>query len=114
MNDIACDPKPWRRIIFVYITCSGEKEAEKIAETLLDKNLIACANVFPIKSIYRWNRKVTKNNEVVLILKTLPENFDKVVIEIKKMHSYKLPCITKIEAQSEPKFFEWLKKECKR
>ena len=101
-------------IIFIYITCSGEKEAEKIAENLLEKNLIACANMFPVKSIYRWEGKVAKDSEFVLILKTLPENFEKIVIEIKKMHSYKLPCITKIEAQSEPKFFEWLKKECKR
>ncbi|PIN69730.1 hypothetical protein COV93_04350 [Candidatus Woesearchaeota archaeon CG11_big_fil_rev_8_21_14_0_20_43_8] len=34
-----------------YVTCSNEEEARKITDILLDGKLIACANVFPIKSL---------------------------------------------------------------
>ena len=36
------------KYIFVYITNPTKKEAEKIARHLLEKRLIACANVFPV------------------------------------------------------------------
>ena len=43
---------------FVYITCKDKKEARKISRFLLEKKLIACANIFPIESMYRWEGKM--------------------------------------------------------
>ena len=37
----------------IYITCSKVDEAKNISRNLLEKELIACANIFPnIESIY--------------------------------------------------------------
>lgn len=100
--------------IFIYITNPTEKKAEKIANFLLKKKLIACANIFPIKSLYWWNRKIAQEKEVVLIVKTTKNNFGKVKKEVEKIHPYKIPCIVKIPVSSNKKYFDWLKDEIKK
>lgn len=95
----------------VYITCKDEKEAEKISMHLLEKRLIACANIFPIRSMYRWNNKIAKHSESVIIAKTSDKNFKKVVAEAKKMHSYEIPCILKLNAAANSDYEAWAKKE---
>lgn len=95
----------------VYITCKDEKEAGKISMHLLKKRLIACANIFPIKSMYWWIGKIAKDNEHVIIAKTNDKNFKKAVIEIKKLHSYSIPCILKISAIANKDYEDWANKE---
>ena len=97
--------------IFVYITNPNEEEARKIARHLLEKKLIACANIFPISSLYWWKGKIADEKEVVLIAKTLEENFEKVKEEVKKIHSYSVPCIIKIPVSSNKKYFDCIKEE---
>ena len=95
----------------VYITCSNEKEAKKISMHLLKKRLIACANIFPIKSVYWWKGKITKSNEHVMIAKTSNKNFKKLEFEVKKMHSYEIPCILRINASANKEYNEWMNRE---
>jgi periplasmic divalent cation tolerance protein len=97
------------KIILVYITNPTKKEAEKVANFLLDKKLIACANIFPIKSFYWWKGKKEKGNEFVLIGKTLENNFEKIKKETEKVHSYKTPCILNIPATANEKYYKWMK-----
>lgn len=96
-----------------YITCKDNKEAGKIALHLLKKRLIACANIFPVKSMYWWNYKIVNDKEVVIIAKTSDKNFKKLENEIKKIHSYKIPCILKINATANKEYDDWAKKEMK-
>ena len=95
----------------VYITCKDKKEAEKIAIHLLRKRLIACANIFPIKSMYWWQGKIANDNENVIIAKTSTKNFKKVVSEVKKIHSYEIPCILRINATANKEYGAWANKE---
>lgn len=95
----------------VYITCKDRKEAEKISLHLLKKRLVACANTFPIKSMYRWNGKITNDDEYAVIAKTSGRNFKKAAAEIKKRHSYKIPCIIRINTKANKDYEEWAKKE---
>lgn len=97
----------------LYITCKGRKEAERVSMHLLRKRLIACANIFPIRSMYRWNRKIVKGNENVVIAKTKDKNFKRVVAEIKRVHSYQIPCILKIGAEANKEYERWANKEMK-
>lgn len=98
-------------MIFVYITNPTEKEAEKISRHLLEKRLIACANIFPIKSLYRWKGKICRDKEFVLIAKAPAGNYAKIKKEVKKIHSYEIPCIIKITAAANPEYAAWVKKE---
>lgn len=95
----------------VYITCKDKREAERISMRLLRKRLIACANTFPVKSMYRWNKKVIKDNENVVIAKAKDKNFKRIVAEVKKMHSYQIPCILKIDAEANKDYERWVNKE---
>jgi len=99
--------------IIVYITYSNEKEAKKIAMHLLKKKLVACANIFPIKSLYWWKGKIQGEKEVVCIVKTKKQNWKKVKYEVKKIHPYECPCIMKINVGSNKEFNDWIIKESK-
>lgn len=98
-------------LIFVYITNPSEKKAKEIANHLLEKKLIACANIFPISSLYWWENKIKEDNEHVLIAKTIQKNFQKVKEEVKKIHPYSVPCIIKIPVEANEGYFEWVEKE---
>ena len=98
-------------LVLLYITTSNEDEAKKISLHLLKKKFIACANLFPIKSMYWWEGKVTNGEEVVLILKTLEKKCTQVTAEIKKIHSYNVPCILTIKAEGNEEYVKWVEKE---
>ncbi len=98
-------------IIFIYITNPSKKHAEKVALHLLNKKLIACANIFPVKSFYWWKGKIEKSKEYVLLAKTIKENFKKIKEEVKKVHEYEVPIIARLEVESNKEYENWLKKE---
>src|SRR3989338_3601080 len=95
----------------VYITCKDEKEARKISMHLLKKRLVACANVFPIKSMYWWKGKKMDGKENAILAKTNSKNFNKVVKEVERIHSYKVPCILRIDTESSKKYNRWANSE---
>lgn len=98
-------------MILVYITNPTKEEAKKIAEHLIQEKLIACANIFPIESLYTWEGKVADEGEFVLLGKTREENYDNIIAEVEKIHSYDIPCILKIPMEANGKYEDWLEKE---
>ncbi|MGM5484800.1 MAG: divalent-cation tolerance protein CutA [Nanobdellota archaeon] len=97
----------------VYVTFRDREEADRIIKLLLDDNLIACANVFNIDSIYKWKGKVAKEGEVAAFLKTVKRNFGKIEELIKKHHSYDVPCILRFNIEGNADYTEWIDKECR-
>ena len=95
----------------VYITCKDGKEARKISMHLLKKRLIACANIFPIKSMYWWQGKIVNGRETAIFAKANGKNFDKIVKEVEKMHSYRIPCIVKLGGKPSKKYESWANSE---
>lgn len=100
-------------MIVVYVTCKDKEEAHKIGRHVVGKKLAACANYFPINSIYEWQGKLNEDNEFVLLMKTVDANFGKLNEEVKKLHSYDVPCILKIKADANAEYDEWVKKQVK-
>lgn len=70
------------------LTCGSWQEAQRIADALLEKHLVACVEMMEIKSKYHWQGKIDEADEVKLIMETVAENFDIVEAEVKKLHSY--------------------------
>src|SRR3989338_6213997 len=68
-------------------------EAKLIATHLMEKRLIACANIFPVTSMFRWAGKVTSEPEVAMLCKAVKENFGRIKEETRQLHSYEIPCI---------------------
>jgi periplasmic divalent cation tolerance protein len=99
----------------VFVTCPNDKKAEKIANVLLKKKLVACVNITPkIKSLYWWENKIEKSNEVLMIIKTKSKLFKKVEKEIKKIHPYEVPEIISIKIEKGlKKYLNWVKEVTK-
>ncbi len=103
------------KFCWVYTTTTSKSEARAISDLLLEKKLIACANIFPeIESRYRWKGKVCKSKETALILKTRTSLYKKVEKEILRIHSYEIPCIVQLNWKaSTGKFAKWITSETK-
>jgi|TARA_Y100000310_G_scaffold284075_1_gene306542 periplasmic divalent cation tolerance protein len=100
-------------MILIYITCKDEQEAVKISKHLLNKKLIACSNIHPVRSMYWWNKKIADEKETVIIAKTLEKNYRKIKQEVQKLHSYDIPCILKINAEANETYDKWVNEEVK-
>lgn len=78
--------------IVVLITAGTAEEGEKIANTLIDHHLVACVNIVPsVKSFFFWEGKTDTASEVMLIAKSRRSLLDKIIDQVKKVHSYKVP-----------------------
>jgi len=97
--------------ITIYITYPDIETAKKIVEVLMEKRFIACANFFPIESVYWWQGRIENANEIVSLLKTRKENWDKIKEEVKKIHPYEVPCIEKFEVEANEDYEKWIDKE---
>ncbi len=96
-------------MILVYIVCKDREEARKIGGQLLEKRLAACFNIHPIESMYWWEGKLVEDNEVVLLVKTVAENYQDIAKEVLALHSYDRPCVMSIAVdQVEPRYLKWL------
>ena len=94
----------------VYITTSGLDEAKFIGRTLVKERLVACANIFPITSIYHWDG-LQENEEVVLLVKTTTEKVKKIEQRVKELHSYDVPCIISLAIDGSDDYLNWIKRE---
>jgi periplasmic divalent cation tolerance protein len=97
----------------VYVTAENETAAKKIATTLIEERLIACANLLPgMTSIYRWEGAVQEETETAMILKTTVERLDAVTERIRQLHSYACPCVVGWQATGgNADFLSWIAAE---
>jgi periplasmic divalent cation tolerance protein len=97
--------------IVVFMTAAGVEEAERLAAILVEKRLAACVQIMPeMESVYRWQGKVERQREVLLIAKTTRSKFEQLEKEVRAVHSYETPEIVAVPltAGSGP-YLEWLK-----
>jgi periplasmic divalent cation tolerance protein len=99
--------------ILIYATHPNKDTAQKIAEHLLNKKLIACVNYFPMQSSYRRKEKIENANEIITLLKTKKENWEIVKEEILKLHPYETPCIIKLTGEANESYEQRIQNETK-
>lgn len=102
-------------LCLVYVTVSSIEEGKTISNALLDKHLIACANLLPkMTSMYRWQGKLETAEEVVLILKTTRNHFSEIEKIVKALHSYEVPCLLQLNVEQVAESYgKWLLGEIK-
>lgn len=97
-----------------FLTCADDAEADRISKVLLKKRLIACAKKLPVFSSFLWKEKIDNAEEVLLMLESVEENFNKIHGEVKKLHSYETFVLFSLPVGQTTKGVEiWLKKELK-
>ena len=96
--------------IIVFMTAANGEEATRLAEMLVGAHLAACVQILPeMESVYRWQGKIERQSEVLLIAKTTRGKFDDLEREVRALHSYDTPEIVAVPivAGSAP-YLEWL------
>jgi len=88
--------KKRRTIMSEYIqittTTDSRELAQKIAETLVEKKVAACAQISgPITSIYEWKGKIENEEEWYCVIKTRQNLYPQVEEKIKELHPYEVP-----------------------
>lgn len=79
-------------VIVVLVTTSGEEESQRLARALLERKLIACANIVPrVRSLFRWEGAIEDAGESLLILKSTTDALKAVEECVHQHHSYDVP-----------------------
>jgi periplasmic divalent cation tolerance protein len=93
----------------VILVTSPPKYAEKIAIMLVEKKMAACVSITQVRSIYRWQNKIEKERESLLIIKTKMKLFEEVQKAIKQVHPYSVPEIVCLEIKEGNKeYLDWI------
>jgi periplasmic divalent cation tolerance protein len=96
--------------LLVLVTAPSADAAAELARALVEARLAACGNVVPgLRSIYRWEGRVTEEAEALLILKTTRVTFAALRDEVLRRHPYQVPEVLAlpVEAGSEA-YLAWL------
>lgn len=101
--------------IVIFITCPHKKEANKIAQKLVEKKLAACVNIVEkVESFFWWQGKVERANEALLIIKSKKEKLAKIIKAVKLMHSYAVPEVIALPISGGNKsYLRWVNESCK-
>jgi periplasmic divalent cation tolerance protein len=98
------------RAVFVYTTYPSIVEAETAGRSLVERGLAACVNILPgMISYYRWEGKVERGEEVVMLIKTRASLAEEVRSAVMTMHSYDTPAILVLPIESvEQGYLRWI------
>ena len=96
----------------ICLTTAGSLgEGEKLARRLVEKRLAACVNVLPgVISFYHWKQKICRDEEVLLVIKTLTPKLSLLETELKKIHPYEVPEFVVLSPSNVSKeYLKWIK-----
>lgn len=101
-------------VVTVLMTAPGVEEAEAIVRGLLGDRLIACGNIVPgALSLYRWEGRVQRDEEAVVIMKTLRRLVGGVLERARELHAYEVPELLVQEvADGNPAYLDWVQEVC--
>jgi periplasmic divalent cation tolerance protein len=78
--------------IIVLVTAPTIGEAEMLGRKVIDQRLAACVNLVPdIRSLFRWEGKVTEESECLMIFKSTKSCYGELELTIRQHHSYTVP-----------------------
>lgn len=97
--------------LIVFVTASSSDEAERLAETLVSERLAACVNIIGgMQSIYRWEGKITRDSELLLIVKTTVGRYGELESRVKELHSYTTPEVIAFKVEhGSAEYLKWLR-----
>jgi periplasmic divalent cation tolerance protein len=99
------------KIVSIMTTLDDKQTLENICRVLVEKKMVACAQVSgPIKSLYWWNGSLEETEEWVGTMKTRSELYQSVEEEIVRLHPYEVPEIMGEEiAHALPAYTQWVR-----
>lgn len=102
--------------IVVFITAPTRDEARALADRLVETQLAACVQILPeMESVYRWQGKIERQPEHLLLVKTTADRFAELEKEVRAMHSYDTPEIVSFPiTRGSADYLRWLEESVAR
>ncbi len=97
--------------LVILTTLPSAAQARQISKRLIQKKLAACVNVLgPAQSFFRWEGKIDKVREYLLVIKTRASHFDKLSAFLKTCHPYLVPEIVALPIlKGNLPYLNWIK-----
>ena len=99
--------------VLVYSTFPSLTEAEATGARLVEQRLAACVNIIGgMMSIYRWEGKIERSSEAIMIIKTRSSLASSVIGAVSAGHAYDNPAVLVIPVlDGSPAYCGWLMAE---
>lgn len=101
-------------VVTVLMTAPDIDVAESVVRGLLDERLIACGNLLPgAVSLYRWEGDIQRDEEAVVVLKTLRRLVPRLLERAGELHPYDVPeLLVQPVLAGGAEYLEWVENEC--
>ncbi|WP_035846617.1 divalent-cation tolerance protein CutA [Kitasatospora azatica] len=101
-----------RDFLVVTTTHEGEEQARALATAVVGERLAACAQVYPVNSVYWWDGEVQAAPEWRIDFKTRAELADRLAAFIGEQHSYQTPEVIAVPVVTgSTAYLDWINAE---
>ena len=102
------------QFLLVVTTVGSPEEARHMARSLVEQQLVACAQINAIESFYHWEGAVQHDPEWRVVCKTQRHLYEQVQAAIQALHRYEIPAIHAVAvAAIETTYGDWVHSHCK-
>ena len=102
---------PAADIVIAYSTVPPQ-ETVRISQALLERHLVACVSIVPVRSVYWWKGKICDDCEDLLIMKTRSARVEELVAAMRSIHPYEVPEIVVLPVMAgNPSYLDWVRGE---
>ena len=100
-------------LLLCFCACPDRDTALRIAQTLVEERLAACASLLPgATSVYRWEGRIEQAKETLLLIKTRRERLPALSGRLRGLHPYSVPELIAFEAVGGlPDYLHWVAEE---
>lgn len=100
-------------VLLVLTTCADAAAAAQLAEALVEARLAACVNALDgVTSTYRWNGKIERGSETMLVIKTTAHRYPALEAHILSSSDYELPEIVAVRSEGGlTGYLDWVQQE---
>jgi periplasmic divalent cation tolerance protein len=101
--------------LLVLTTLGSEEEALQLAHRMVERNLVACANVLPAgRSLYRWKDSYEDHPETLVLFKTRADAYAALEKAIQEVHPYEVPEVIAIPVErGSAAYLSWIDQSVK-
>lgn len=94
----------------VFCTCPDSESAVRLSHSLVEQRLAACVSQIPgLTSIYPWQGKIETASEVLLLIKTRADQWERLQTFLNTHHPYELPEIVAVPiVQGSEAYLSWM------
>lgn len=94
----------------ILVTAPNREVASTIADALVERHLAACVALLPgIESIYRWEGKVERSQEVQLLIKAASSRIEEIERCVVALHPYTTPEFVSLTANYvNARYLQWV------